>query len=108
MPRSISIDALPSSVKLTLEQLGSHIRRARIRRAIRATDLAARCLLTLPTLRKVERGDPTVSLGALMAVLWALGMQDRLGGLLERDPIGEELEERRMRQRVHLKAKDDF
>ena len=108
MPRSISIDALPSSVKLTLEQLGSHIRRARIRRSIKAADLAARCLLTLPTLRKVERGDPTVSLGALMAVLWALGMQDRLGGLLERDPIGEELEERRMRQRVHHKAKDDF
>jgi transcriptional regulator with XRE-family HTH domain len=108
MPRSISIEALPSSVKLSLEQLGSQIRRARVRRSITAADLAKRCILTLPTLRKVERGDPSVSLGALMAVLWALGLEDRLGSLLERDPIGEALEERQMRQRVHRKAQDDF
>ena len=108
MSRSICIDGLPSNVKLTLERLGSHIRRARIRRSIATADLAARCMLTLPTLRKVERGDPTVSLGAFMAVLWALGMENRLGDLLEHDPIGEELEERQMRQRVRRTDKDDF
>lgn len=64
--------------------------------------------MTLPTLRKVERGDPSVSLGAIAAVLWALGMQDRLGEILEQDSIGEELEARRMLKRVRLSAKDDF
>jgi transcriptional regulator with XRE-family HTH domain len=108
MPRSVCIDGLPRGVKLTLEMFGSHVRRARIRRSIRASDLAARCMVTLPTLRKVERGDPTVSLGAVMAVLWALGLEGRIGDMLDRDPIGEEMEERRLRRRVPACDADDF
>jgi transcriptional regulator with XRE-family HTH domain len=108
MPRSISIEVLPAVVKMNLTRLGSHIRRARIRRAIKTAELAERCHLTLPTLRKVEQGDPTVSFGAVAAVLWALGMDDRLGELLERDHIGESLEERQMKLRVRGKAEDDF
>ena len=41
-------------------------------------------------------------------LMWALGMHDCIGDLLERDTIGEELESRRMRQRVRLKDEDDF
>lgn len=105
--RSLSIAALPLSSKQGLERLGSHIRRARLRRSIRASDMAARCVVSLPTLRKIERGDPTISLGAVMAALWALGLEDRLANLLEQDPIGEAMADRNLPERVRS-SKDDF
>lgn len=40
-------------------------------------------------MRKVERGDPTVSAGVLAAALWALGFDRRLAELLNVDPVGE-------------------
>lgn len=108
MSRSVVISALPSSVRYGLERLGEDIRRARIRREMTLVEVAQRCFMTVPTLRKIEQGDPTVSLGAVAAALWCLGLSERLSGLLERDEIGEALEDRRRAKSVRHKKEDEF
>ncbi|TAN55193.1 MAG: XRE family transcriptional regulator [Rhodospirillales bacterium] len=90
----------PQDVKDALSTLGAAIKLARIRRGIRAQDMAARCSVSLPTYRKVERGDPTVVSGVLASALWVLGMEKRLASLLASDPVGEELEARKRPKRV--------
>lgn len=87
-------------VKDALSTLGAAVKLARIRRGIRAQDMAARCSVSLPTYRKVERGDPTVVSGVLASALWVLGMEKRLATLLASDPVGEELESRKRPKRV--------
>lgn len=65
--------------------------------------MAERALITRPTLAKVERGDPAVSLGIYAAVLFVLGLADRLGELADAraDTVGLALEEERLPQRVY-------
>ena len=54
---------LPLPVKRALAKLGEDIRSARLRRRISTEVMAQRAFITRMTLSKVERGDPSVSLG---------------------------------------------
>lgn len=64
--------------------------------------LAERAMISLPTLRRVERGEPAVALGIYATVLFVLGFTGRLDRLAapETDAIGLALEEERLPQRV--------
>ena len=100
---------MPQAVHDTLTALGRDIRRARIRRRISSADLALRSLVSRPTILKVEKGDPSVSFGTVVHVLWVMGLLDRVSGLLRDDPVGESLEGRNARVRVGRKdRKDEF
>jgi len=59
-------------------------------------------MISPPTLRRVERGDPAVSLGIYATVLFVLGFANRLEALaaVERDAVGLALEEERLPKRV--------
>lgn len=46
------------------------IKAARLRQRIAATIMAERAFITRPTLSKIERGDPAVSLGIYATVLY--------------------------------------
>ncbi|MGH7647946.1 MAG: helix-turn-helix domain-containing protein [Gemmatimonadaceae bacterium] len=100
MPRSTSPP--PSTVRRTLRQLGSDLRDSRRRRRIPTAVLADRALISRSTLRRVEQGDPAVSLGVYATVFWALGLADRFVGLAapSRDVVGLALEEERLPQRI--------
>ncbi len=65
---------LPSEVGIALKEIGQAIRIARLRRRQSAADVAARVGVSLPTFRKLEHGDPTVSLGAFATAAWLLGL----------------------------------
>ncbi len=65
---------LPSEVGIALKEIGQAIRIARLRRRQSAADVAARVGVSLPTFRKLEHGDPTVSLGAFATAAWVLGL----------------------------------
>lgn len=54
--------------------LGSQIREARVDRRFTVRELAERAGISLPTLRKVERGDPSVALGTALDVAALLGV----------------------------------
>jgi transcriptional regulator with XRE-family HTH domain len=93
---------VPLPVKRALAKLGADIRGARIRRRITAEVMAERSFITRTTLRKIERGDPTVIMANYATVLFILGLTERLASLadLARDKLGLQLEEERLPQRV--------
>jgi DNA-binding XRE family transcriptional regulator len=95
---------LPIPVKSALHTLGSDIRDARLRRRIPSAVMAQRAFISRTTLVKVEKGDPGVGIGTYAAVLFALGMLDRLRDLAgaKIDEIGLALEEERLPKRIDL------
>jgi len=93
---------LPLPVRRALTKLGADIKSARLRRRITMALMAERAFIARGTLQKVERGDPSVSLGVYATVLFILGLGDRLAILAEpsTDSLGLELEEQRLPKRV--------
>ena len=93
---------LPIPVRRALAKVGEDIRNARIRRRIQTRIMAERASITRATLRKVERGDPGVSVGIYMTVLFVLGMLDRMAAIADaaHDRVGLDLEEEILPQRI--------
>ena len=106
MPRtSKSFHRLPAAVPAALAEFGQAIRVARLRRRQSAQDFASRLGVTLPTLRKLERGDPGVAVATFISALWLIGLLDRLRDLSkpESDVLGNILETSRLPRRVRRK-----
>ena len=61
-----------------LETMAANIAEARKVRGFSQREMAERCLMALSTYQSIERGDPTASIGALLAVLDLLDMTDGL------------------------------
>ena len=102
MPRTLP--TIPIPVRKALRKLGSDIRDARRRRRIPTRIAADRAGISLPTLRKVERGDPAVSMGIYAGVLFFLGLSDKIGMLADPrdDSVGLDLEGERLPERIRL------
>lgn len=81
--------AVHPSIARGIARLGQDISRARRARRISTTDMAARMGVGRSTLHRLEQGDPGVSLNTLAMALSALGLVDRLAGLV--DPASDEL-----------------
>lgn len=64
---------LPAAVERNLRQLGEHIHIARKRRKESLAAYAARMQISIPTLRRLEAGDGSVSMAAYATALWVLG-----------------------------------
>ncbi len=93
---------IPFPVVEALPRIGSSIRTARIRRRKTAADLARRLGVSLPTLRKLEAGDPGVSLGTFVSALWLLDLMPQVVGALDpaKDALGMTLDLARMPKRA--------
>ena len=106
MPRGTP--TLPLPVRRALRGIGSGVRDARRRRRLPTAVLANRAGITLPTLRRVERGDPAVSFGIYASVLYALGLLDKLIPVAsaQSDSVGLALEEERLPQRVRRRRSE--
>ncbi len=76
-----------------LKTLGENIRLARLRRRISATMLAQRAGMTRVTLSAIERGKPTVSLGAYANVIFSLGLEKDLLLIAKDDELGRKLQD---------------
>jgi hypothetical protein len=101
------MDALPIPVKSALRKLGADIRDARLRRRIPVAVMAQRAFISRTTLVKAEKGDPGVAMGTYAAILFALGMIDKLRELAgaKSDEIGLALEEERLPKRIDLRPR---
>jgi len=66
-----------------LSRLGRQLRELRLERNDRQADFAARLGVSIPTLRKLEQGDPTVAIGTWIDAIWLLGRLDQLTTVLE-------------------------
>lgn len=65
---------LPPSTQQVLGKMGANIKKARLRRNIKAEILAEKAQISKSTLSAIEKGVSTVSIGAYAAVLCSLGM----------------------------------
>ncbi len=66
-----------------LAEIGKSLKVARLRRRISAADAAGRSGVSLPTYRKIETGDPSVSLGVFVSALRELGLLGNVRAALE-------------------------
>ena len=92
----------PLPVTRALRKLGQDIRDARRRRRLPMAIVTQRALISKPTLIKIERGDPRVSIANYATVLFVIGMVDRLADLADpkNDPVGLQLEEENLPKRI--------
>lgn len=81
-----------------LAALGDRLRAARLRRKLTQAVLAERVGVTLPTLRKLESGDPSTSLATVVRVLQVLGLAQDIDKLAAQDELGRELQDNELRQ----------
>ncbi len=82
----------PKHIRI-FEQLGENIKIARRRRKLTALQVAERANISRNTLYLLEKGTPSVSLGALFNVLRVLGLQDDLLKIASDDEYGRKLQD---------------
>jgi len=87
---SKSVPLFPSQIRI-LQELGERLRTARLRRRFSAELVAQRCGVTRQTLTRVEKGDPSVTIGVYMRVLGVLNMEKDLTQLAAVDPVGQRI-----------------
>lgn len=76
-----------------LEQMGVQIRLARKRRKFTTIQVAERANISRSTLYHIERGSPTVALGAVFNVLCVLGLEQDFLKLAADDVLGRKLQD---------------
>lgn len=98
-------DILPPRLRRSLSKLGSDLRTARQKRRLTADMAAERVGVAKATYLKVEKGDPTVSMGIYAMTLFVLGFPEVLADIADvrRDDAGLLLDTQRLPQRVRVK-----
>lgn len=76
--RSATIDAMPAAVLSHLRTLGEDLAIARKRRREPQKSWAQRIGVSQPTLARMEKGDPSVSMGVYATALWLMGRSQAL------------------------------
>lgn len=79
--------------KKVLSILGENLTLAMKRRSITQEMMHSRTGLSKPTLRKILKGDPSVSLGHYVNVLAVLGLLDDLAQVALDDELGRKLQD---------------
>ena len=79
MPKpSLAADQLPASAGKALRDLGENLALARQRRKESLRAWASRMAVSVPTLIRMEKGDPSVSMGVYLTALWLIGRHKAL------------------------------
>ena len=76
-----------------LEIMGENIKLSRKRRKLTSIQVAERAGIDRGTLREIERGNPSVSMGAYFNVLRALNLQDDFLKIAADDEFGKKLQD---------------
>ncbi|WP_285905160.1 helix-turn-helix domain-containing protein [Pseudodesulfovibrio pelocollis] len=105
--KSNAANALTTTARDRLAEMGGNIRKARTRRGITQKDLALRTSVSPVTIGKLEKGDPTVGLSVLAMALDVLGLVDDITLLANpnTDSTGKALEEARPVKRVQKRSR---
>lgn len=82
--------------KRMLRKVGEQIKLARLRRKLSTALVAERAKISRATLWKIENGDPTVSMGAYLSVLFAIDLAEDILFLAREDEEGRKLQDQRL------------
>jgi transcriptional regulator with XRE-family HTH domain len=108
MKKSATASVLPSA-QTPLIELGQYVRRARQARRWTIAEAAARVMVSPATFKRLEAGDPSVSMGAWANTLSQLGLLARVVAAASpaSDTIGEALRAREAPKRVRKRKTED-
>ena len=79
--RSGTIESMPSAVLVQLRELGENLAVARKRRREPLRAWAQRIGVSEPTLMRMEKGDPSVSMAVYATALWLMGRSQVIADL---------------------------
>lgn len=82
-----------SGIEKKLVETGENIKLARLRRKLSLEQVAERAGISRPTLSALEKGSPGVSVGVLIQVLFALGLEKDILQLAKDDIPGRKLQD---------------
>lgn len=99
---------LPQTKRI-LEQMGDQIRLARLRRDISVELAAERAGISRTTLWQIEKGSPSVAIGAYAAALHALNNMDKdLLLVAKDDELGRKLQDLGLETKRRASKKEDW
>lgn len=87
-----------SRAQRQVEALGLRLRTARMRRSMTQEVMAERVGVSVPTIAKLENGDPSTSLATVLRVLTVLGLAGDIDLLGAQDALGRELQDNALRR----------
>jgi len=93
----------PASCR-ALRKLGEDIRDARLRRKLPLDLVAQRAATSRPTVSRLEKGDPSVGIGIIAAVLQALNLLERLANVADpaQDEVGQSITRDELPKRAYV------
>lgn len=83
---------LPKLRKI-LAEMGEDIKLARLRRKLTAEQVSERAGISRSTLWQVEKGEPSVSMGIYLQVLFVLGLEKDVSKIASDDILGRKLQD---------------
>ena len=101
-----TVTLLPGA-QCALEKAGANIKKARLRRNIRAEILAERAGISADTLSAIEKGVSTVSIGAYAAVLAVLKLDNDLEMIALDEEGKKQFKEHNLKKRERATKKTD-
>ena len=81
-----------------IKALGQRLREARLRRSMTQEVMAERVGVSIPTLAKLENGDPSTSLATVLRALNVLGLADDIDAIGAQDTLGRTLQDNALRR----------
>lgn len=76
-----ALQQLPPATAAAIEKLGADLAVARLRRKESLKTWAKRMGVSIPTLQRLEAGDPSVGIGIVATALWLIQRDGELGKL---------------------------
>lgn len=81
------------SARRAIQALGGRLRAARLRRRMTQAIMAERVGVSVPTLAKLEEGEPSTSLATMIRVLTVLGLVGDIDKIGAEDRLGRDLQD---------------
>lgn len=76
-----------------LSQLGEDIKLARLRRKLSTKQIAERAGISRSTLWLIEKGTPSVTMGAYLQVLFVMGLEKNMLSMANDDLLGRKIQD---------------
>ena len=86
---------LPETQRILI-RLGENIKLARLRRKLSAGQVSERAGISRPTLLSIEKGNPGVSMGTYIQVLFVLGLEKDIQAVARDDILGRKLQDAKL------------
>ena len=101
--------AIPTPVKRAIEKFAKDVSLARRRRRFSQASMAERIGISVASLRRLEKGDPSLSWGTIARALYVMGEIDKVNDLLDtaNDDIGLVLMDAQLPRRIRAKKPND-